>query len=80
MRTTLNIDDRIMESVMEATGAKTKTEAVNAALKEYVRRKHMQEWIDSFGKIIVDDYTEELDRLDLERQEWLERLRDGTAE
>ena len=79
MRTTLNIDDELLESIVEATGERTKSKAVNAALKEYIRRKHVQELIDSFGRIIVDDYTEEMDRLDLQRQENLESLRNGTA-
>ena len=79
MRTTLNVDDQLLESIVEATGEKNKSKAVNAALKEYIRRKHVQELIDSWGKIIVDDYTEEMDRLDLQRQEYLESLRNGTA-
>ena len=79
MRTTLNIDDSLLESIIEATGEKSKSKAVNAALKEYIRRKYVQELIDSFGKIIVDDFSEEMDRLDLERQEYLESLRRGTA-
>lgn len=79
MRTTLNIDDKLLETVIEATGETNKSKAVNAALKEYIRRKHVQELIDSWGKIIVDDYSEEHDRLDEERRKYLEFLRDGTA-
>ena len=52
---------------------------MSAALKEYVRRKHVQELIDSWGKIIVEDYSEEHDRLDRERQSRLESLGDDTA-
>ena len=79
MRTTLNIDGKLLETVLEATGEKNKSKAVNAALKEYIRRKHVQELIDSWGKIIVDDLSEEYDRLDREREEYLESLRNGTA-
>lgn len=79
MRTTLKIDDRTMKYVLEITGEKTKTAAVNAALKEFVRRQHVQELIDSFGKIIVDDYSEEMDRADRRRREFLDSLRNGTA-
>ena len=60
MRTTLDIDGAILDKVVNATGEKTKSGAVNVALKEYIRRKHMQELIESWGKIIVDDYSEEL--------------------
>ncbi len=38
MKFTLNIDDALLARVMEATGAKTKTEAIHAALAEIDRR------------------------------------------
>ena len=79
MRTTLRIDDRIMENVLEITGERTKTAAVNAALKEFVRRQHVQELIDSFGKIIVDDFSEEVEAAEKRREEFLDSLRDRTA-
>ena len=78
MRTTLNIDDKLLETVVEATGERTKSKAVNAALKEYIRRKHVQELIDSWGKIIVDDYRDEVELVNEERRTYLESLRDGT--
>ena len=79
MRTTLNIDGKLLETVVEATGEKTKSKAVNAALKEYIRRKHVQELIDSWGKIIVDDYREEVELVNEQRRAYLESLRDGPA-
>ena len=74
MRTTLNIDSNLLEKVLDATGEKTKSGAVNAALKEYIRRKHIQEFIDSWGKIIVDDYSDDDMRLDEERQAFLDSI------
>ena len=79
MRTTLDIDVELLGKVVDATGERTKSKAVNAALKEYIRRKHVQELIDSWGKIIVDDYSEDDLRLDEERRAYLESLRDGPA-
>lgn len=79
MRTTLDIDGELLSKVVDATGERTKSKAVNAALKEYIRRKHVQELIDSWGKIIVDDYSEDDLRLDEERRAYLESLRDGPA-
>ena len=79
MRTTLDIDDELLDKVVEATGERTKSGAVNAALKEYIRRKHVQELVDSWGKIIVDDYSEEALKLDEKRRAYLDSLRDGTA-
>ena len=79
MRTTLDIDGELLDKVVDATGERTKSRAVNAALKEYIRRKHVQELVDSWGKIIVDDYSEEALKLDEERRAYLESLRDGPA-
>lgn len=79
MRTTLNIDDKLLETVIEATGETNKSKAVNAALKEYIRRKHVQELVDSWGKIIVDDYSEEAEAAEKRREAFLNSLRDGTA-
>ena len=63
MRTTLNIDDKLLETVVEATGEKTKSKAVNAALKEYIRRKHVQELLDYWRKnpMSDEDYQEYLE-------------------
>ena len=74
MRTTLDIDGKLLESVVDATGEKTKSRAVNAALKEYIRRKQVQELIDSWGTIVVDDYTDDALRLDMERRAFLDSL------
>jgi len=43
MKMTLNIDDGLLERVMAATGAKTKTEAIDLALKEMDRRAQLIE-------------------------------------
>jgi len=51
MRTTLNIDDDILRTVQEETGAPTKTQAVQEALKEYVRRKRIEKLIQLQGKM-----------------------------
>ena len=74
MRTTLNINSDLLEKVLDATGEKTKSGAVNAALKEYIRRKHIQEFIDSWGKIIVDDYSEEALKAEEKKRVFLDSL------
>lgn len=74
MRTTLDIDGKLLESVVDATGEKTKSRAVNAALKEYIRRKRVQEFIDSWGKIVVDDYSDDALRLDRKRRAFLDSV------
>ena len=80
MRTTLDIDSKLIASVVDATGEKTKSRAVNAALKEYIRRKHVQELIDSWGKIIVDDYSEQAFEAEKRKRAFLLRSGLRTAE
>lgn len=51
MRTNIVIDDDLMDSVLKATGVKTKREAVELALKTLLRLRQ-QEQIKSFrGKL-----------------------------
>lgn len=59
MRTTLDIDERLLEEVVKATGQKSKSKAVNKVLEEYVRRKRIQELRDMAGTIdLVDNWYE----------------------
>lgn len=44
MRTTLNIDDSVARDLIRYTDAKTKTEAVNKAITEWVRCKRIEEF------------------------------------
>ena len=74
MRTTLDINSKLLDQVVNATGEKSKSKAVTAALKEFIRRKHAQEFIDSWGKIIVDDFSEDDLRLDEERRAFLDSI------
>ena len=74
MRTTIDINPKLLDSVVDATGESTKSRAVNVALKEYVRRKQVQELIDSWGKIVVDDYSDDALKLDEERRAFLDSL------
>lgn len=43
MKMTINIDDGLLERVMAATGATTKTEAIDHALREIDRRARLVE-------------------------------------
>ena len=74
MRTTIDLDGKLLDSVVDATGEKSESRAVNAALKEYMRRKHVQELIDSWGEIVVDDYSDDALRLDEGRRAFLDSL------
>ena len=74
MRTTLEIDKDLLDSVVDATGEKSKSKAVTAVLKEFIRRKYAQELIDSWGKIVVDDFSAEAAELDERRRAFLDSI------
>ena len=74
MRTTLDIDKKLLDSVVEATGEKTKSKAVSAVLREFIRRKYAQELIDSWGKIVIDDFSAEAAELDEQRRAFLDSI------
>ena len=41
MRTTLNLDDKLLADLMRVTDAKTKTDAIQEAMAALVRRKKL---------------------------------------
>ena len=75
VRTTLDIDSALLDSVVEATGEKTKSRAVNAVLREYVRRTKIGELRAMAGKIPLDDTRAEQREADRRRQAFLDGLR-----
>ena len=65
MPTNLALDDRLIEEARRAGGHRTKKEAVNAALDEYVRRRKQVQILNAFGTIDFDhsyDYKAERQR------------------
>lgn len=74
MLTTLDIDRKLLDAVVEATGEETESEAVNAVMKEYIRRKHVKELIDSWGKILIEDHSKEALKLEEEKRAFLDSL------
>lgn len=51
MRTTMAINERLLEEARELSGAKTKKEAVEIALHEFIRRRKAQKLLDLEGKV-----------------------------
>ena len=54
MPTNLALDDELIEEARRAGGHKTKKEAVNAALDEYVRKRKQMAVLQAFGTISFD--------------------------
>jgi Arc/MetJ family transcription regulator len=51
MRTTLAIKEDLLEEVKALSGAKTKKEAVERALEEFIRRRKAKKLLDYEGKM-----------------------------
>lgn len=60
MRTTINVDDSIFENIISFTNARTKAEAVNRDLAEYVRLKIKERLVGLSGKIRVESNIRKL--------------------
>ena len=54
MRTTINIQDDLMDALLLHTKAKTKTKAVELAIKAYIETKSIEDLISLSGKIQID--------------------------
>ena len=75
MRATLDVDEPLVEAVVEATGEKSKSKAVNNALKAYLRREAIYELRAMAGKIPIDDLREAQRAADRRWQDVLGGLR-----
>jgi len=60
MRTTLELDDRLMEALMTRHPGVTKTKAVEIAIGEYVRRGAVDWLLENAGKIELEDLSGEM--------------------
>jgi Arc/MetJ family transcription regulator len=62
MRTTLAINEALLEEVKALSGLKTKKEAVEKALEEFIRRRKAKRLLDLEGKIelafTLDEFIE----------------------
>jgi Arc/MetJ family transcription regulator len=66
-KTTVIINDKLLESAIEATGAKSKREAIEMGLKELVHRKNVEALRRELGSFDLDLTLEKLDELRKEK-------------
>ena len=77
MRTTLDIDERLLGAVVKATGEKSRSKAVQKVLEDYLRHRAIDELRGSAGKIGIDDMQEEQRAADRQRHGLLEDMREA---
>ena len=68
MRTTLDVDRKLLDEVVKATGERSKSAAVNRALEDYVRRTKIDQFRTMAGKNLLDDTRAEQREADRRRR------------
>ncbi len=66
MRTTINIKDDVIKQVIEYTGAKNMSQAVNEVLETFVREKRKQKLFDLKGKLQLEDNWKKLREMEID--------------
>ena len=66
MRTTLELDEKLIREVVRLSGEKNKGKAVNKAMAEYVRRRKIDELRKMLGTIGLADTWREDEKRELE--------------
>jgi Arc/MetJ family transcription regulator len=65
VRTTINIQDDLMEALMSHTKAKTKTKAIELSIREYIEKKSIEDIVSLSGKITIDSDWQKVEEAEL---------------
>ena len=68
-KTTVNIDDKLLEEAMKVSGAKTKRQAIIAALEELVHRKNLEALRRELGTFDLALSLDDLEKLNRQREQ-----------
>ena len=63
MRSTIDIDEKLLDEAKVLTKAKTKKEVVNLSLKELIRKKKRERLAGLFGSLVLDLESEDVEKL-----------------
>jgi len=66
MRTTLNLNDRLIAELVRLSGARTKTEAIHTAAREFIYRRTAERISALAGKVPLVDNWKTLRELEKE--------------
>jgi len=67
MRTTIILQDGLVERLVSVGGFRTRTAAIQTAIEEYIARRERQELAQMAGKVkFFDDHLHVLDKLEEE--------------
>lgn len=68
MRTTLNIDAELLEETVRLSGGKKRSEAVEEALREYVRRRRKELLLTLPGRLQLEEDWRDLREMELDER------------
>ena len=77
MRTTLDLNEKLIRELMDVTSAKTKTDAIHQAAAELIRRKKLDQLKSLSGVIHLDLDWNRLEQAEIRHQVSLKRRRHG---
>ena len=66
MRTTISIDEQMMDELMEQENFKSRSEAVRRAIEFFLRQRKMERFKHLAGSDLIDLHWETTEKLDLE--------------
>jgi hypothetical protein len=66
MRATLSLPDHLIEDLVKATGAKTKTQAITTAIEDYLRKKRLEKLLSLQGKLDLENNWKEMEAHEIE--------------
>lgn len=65
MRTTITIDDHLMNQLMQTTGESSPAKALRQAVQDYVRQARLKKLLALRGQVAIEDNWRELRQLDV---------------
>ena len=75
MRTTVTLDENMVQELVKLSEAKTKTAAVAFAVREQIRRAKLKKVASLLGNVTVDiKAINESNEADMRRAQWLEEM------
>jgi metal-responsive CopG/Arc/MetJ family transcriptional regulator len=68
MRTTLNLKNDLIKKVLELTGAKNRSQAINDVLEYFIKEKQINNLLGLKGKLHLDENLEDLREMELDER------------
>lgn len=68
MRTTLNLDNDLINKVLQLTGAKNRSRAVNDVLEYFIKERQTNKLLQLRGKLHLDENLDELREMELDER------------